>query len=89
MEGVEEFVLGGDRWSLQIMWPEFDCVADDDRARFSCKDTIASVVLKCWSDVVAILRPVIPGATNGRLIVYEYLASRWCQRRGIEVERAE
>ena len=71
------------------MVPEFDGVSDSDGSGFFVEDSVAAVVLECWSNIKTIVASIIPGATCRGFVVDEYARSRWSKWCGIKVERSK
>ena len=68
------------------MVPEFDGISDSDGSGFFVEDSVAAVVLECWSNIKTIVASIIPGATCHGFVVDVYGTSSWSQWCGIKVE---
>ncbi len=53
------------------MVPEFDSIGDDNGSRFFVEDSVALVVVQCWSNIETIVSTIIPGATGCCFVVDE------------------
>ena len=53
------------------MVPEFDGIGDDKGSRFFVEDSVALVVVECWSNIETIEAAIIPGAMDCGFVVDE------------------
>ncbi len=71
------------------MVPEFDGISDSNGLGFFVEDSVATVVVECWSNIEALVASIIPGATCRGFVVDEYATSSWPKWCGIKVECSE
>ncbi len=59
------------------MVPEFDGIGDGNGSGFFVEDSVAAVVVECWSNIEPIMAAIIPRATGRGFVVDEYATSHW------------
>ena len=71
------------------MVSELDSIRDGNDLGFFVEDSVAAVVLECWSNIKTIVASIIPGATCHGFVVDVYQTSSWSQWCSIKVECSE
>ena len=59
------------------MVPELDGIGDGNGLGFFVEDSVAAVVVECWSNIEPLMAVIIPRAMGCGLVVDEYATSRW------------